>query len=394
MSFKTSLKSLIAFLINRFHSVVPLVLTQFILMRFFGISLRVTDQQSSSEYSKVIVCKYKNGANGAFCFSIDYDFPVQSRNVEDVETIFSNAVSDLTHLLELYHIPITWGICGKTVIRDVALFNCIVASNIHHDVGIHTYSHLDLSNSDYDVREIRQDIIRCIEIVNTTHPPTSFIFPWNREKHWDLLRDLSFIAYRGKIDSVRTIGQPVYQNKLWNIPETYYLSEQSIDEVSIICSLVDIAIAFQGTFHLWSHPWNLHKDGDVRYYLDNVLRPIMEYIVSQRGMNRLWICTMQEMAYYCEARRCCIIRNIEISDNETKFSIDCLIKDYRYVFSSTVTVKINVPTPYKSLQVFLDQNEVHYGEGWWKRREEPQCVYVNISFENKSRHVSIKTNMI
>ncbi|UCH37062.1 MAG: polysaccharide deacetylase family protein [Candidatus Bathyarchaeota archaeon] len=390
MNIKTSLKSLIAFLIKHFNRVVPLFFTQSILLRFFGIHLRIVNQQLTLEFREITVCKYKNGAKGAFCFSIDYDFPVQPRNVDDIETIFSKAVGNLIDLSEKYHIPITWGICGETAIQNINLFKRIGESIIPHDLGVHTYSHLDLSNSDYTAHEIRQDISQCIESINTHDQPTSFIFPWNREKHWDLLRDLGFIAYRGKINGFRTIGPPDYHNKLWNISETYYLNEKSIDEVPIICSLIDIAIAYQGVFHLWSHPWNLHKFGDVHNYQKNVTQPIMEHISTQRDMNKLWICTMQEMAYYSEARRRSIIKDIEISDNETKFSIECQIEDNRYVSSPMLTIKVKVPLPYDSLQVFLDHDEVLYGNIWWKNREEPQYIFINICFEHTSLHVLIK----
>jgi hypothetical protein len=383
---------MIAHLLNSVKSIIPLPLTQFILRRFFGINLRKTDQIKSRDCKTIIICRYKNGAKGAFCFSIDYDFPATPRNTTDCKTIFSDAVGKLLNLLELFNVPITWGICGETAMHDRSLFKQIVTSKIEHDIGIHTFSHLNFSDNGYHIDEIREDISRCILSLNMTHRPTSFIFPWNREKHWDLLRDLGFIVYRGKVEGVRTIGPPTYLNALWNIPETYYLNERSIDEVPIICSIIDIAIGFHGVFHLWSHPWNLHKDGDVHYYLQNVVQPIMEHIVNQKAMNKLWICTMQELAYYCETRRSCIIKNVEISKNETKFTVDCQITDDRYKVESNVTVKINMPTPYKSIQVFLDQKEISCGKGWWKDREEPYNVYMNLSFEKKFRHVLIKTS--
>src|SRR5713226_3860957 len=70
--------------------------------------------------------------------SVDFDVTSQSRSGNN-----SKGTQALLQLAEEHKIPITWAICGKTAEEDLKSYNAILNSSISHEIGVHTYSHLD-----------------------------------------------------------------------------------------------------------------------------------------------------------------------------------------------------------------------------------------------------------
>jgi len=363
--------------------VFPKSFTNLLLSRLFNTELKIKDDQKQKE---VIICRYKDGAEGALCVSIDFDL-LSTRYARD--RIFHEATLRILQLANHYMISFSWGICGDTTVCKPKTFQEIVHSSIKHDLGVHTFSHKDLSNPacSYDVA--CSDIIKCIEILNQAGRPVSFFFPWNREGHLAALKELGFIAYRGNQQA--KIAYPLRNKGLWDIHQTHYLSKKSAYETQVILKLLDLAISSGGVFHIWSHLWNMHVNGNVEKFMEKMLIPFFEHAATRRKEGSLWICTMRELANYSEARRNCHIETPIRKRNEIKLIVSCRINDKRFDFPPAVTLRIPLRKRADVLKVFVDKKESCQDKDWHTTEtRSAKYLFLTLPFQNPARQVLIQ----
>lgn len=356
----------------------------FLLSSLFNIDLKIEDGE---KLKGVIICRYKDGAKGALCFSIDFDFP--SARFGNIDRVFREATLRILQLADHYMIPFSWGICGDTAVCEPRIFQKIVQSSIKHDLGGHTFSHKDLSNPACSYGVARLDIAEGMKVLNQAGRPVSFIFPWNREGHLATLQELGFIAYRGNQQA--RISYPLRNKGLWDIHQTYYLSRKSPYELKVILKLLDLAISYGGVFHIWSHPWNLHLDGNVEKFTEKVLIPFFEHAATRRKEGSLWICTMRELANYSEARRNCQIETSIRKGNNIKLVVSCRSSDKGFDFPPTITLRIPLPKRPSVLKVFVDKKEAYPDKNWYTvEKRDARYLYLTLSFEKPTRQVFIQ----
>lgn len=147
------------------------------------------------------------------------------------ETKCRGAIDFLLGVFEKYNIPATWAICGHLFLdhcqkengvlhKDMPRFkdgwyDCdpgtdiyrdplyygkdiiekIMSSRIEHEIGYHSFSHIDFSQCSREVAEA--EIRKGIELANEFGIPfKSFVFPWNNVGHLDILKKYGFLIYR------------------------------------------------------------------------------------------------------------------------------------------------------------------------------------------------------
>ncbi|MEM3802852.1 MAG: polysaccharide deacetylase family protein [Conexivisphaerales archaeon] len=225
------------------------------------------------------------GSKATFCISIDFDVTRPHRR-------FANKQGTLLalKLFEKYKIKATWAICGKTAEEDPESYDRIIGSSIAHEIAIHTYSHLDVSTA--TELELERDIEKCIEVLHVDNQPVTFIFPWNRVAHLDVLQRMGFKTFRGK---ERQIGLPYMENGLWNIPPVHYLGSKAYGTQNYIKKLIDLCISARCNFHLWFHPWDLVKPNPLDFSRET-FEPVLKYLAEKRDKGVLANLTMMELA--------------------------------------------------------------------------------------------------
>jgi len=224
-------------------------------------------------------------SGAACCISVDFD-ATGERRLE-----LNTAGTRLAIEMSMRHnIPMTWAICGKTAEADPHSYETILNCGIPHEVGVHTYSHVDVSMCGED--ELVTEVERCISLLGLKERPRTFIFPWNREAHFEVLARLGFTAYRGE---KRGIGMPRNERGLWNIRPVCYLSENSYGAASLVKRFIDLCVSTRSIFHLWFHPWSIVVPSPSRYEVE-VLEPIFGYIDGMREEGKLDVVTMGELA--------------------------------------------------------------------------------------------------
>lgn len=246
---------------------------------------------------------YPGGTKAASVISIDFDHLTKSANSSTIRWIPEKSPQLLEknrigtkHLIELsekYSVPMTWAICGQTAADDPESYHRIADSKLQ-EVGVHTFAHLDVAGS--SAEELRTDIEKCLSVLNLTNPPTTFIFPWNREGHFELLKELGFKTYREKN---RVIGAPRVEHGLVNIPPTYYVDYKSLGAFELMTRYVDLCISWNSVFHLWLHPWSVvpgSDDNSAKFFLEKTLEPVFSYMDRKRNERELALCSMRDLS--------------------------------------------------------------------------------------------------
>jgi len=230
---------------------------------------------------------YPGNAKAACCISVDFDATRPGR-----APLNHAGTEALLALGEKYRIPMTWAICGKTAEEDERAYEMVLTSSVAHEIGVHTYSHVAVPNC--TVEQLVDEVERCIRSLRLNQRPSTFVFPWNREGHFDVLRRLGFKAYRS---ADRAIGNPKrMENGLWNIPPVYYVDEKSYGAQSLITRYIDICLMYRSVFHLWLHPWSLLQKGNTFPLVERTLDPVFAHMSSLRGSGSMAVSTMGELA--------------------------------------------------------------------------------------------------
>lgn len=229
--------------------------------------------------------QYPGGAKAAACVSVDFDVTVDTRrSANHVGT------QQLLELSEAHGVPLTWAICGMTAAADGEAYRRILSSSVKQEMAIHTYSHMDAQKS--DAVEFENDIRKCVKSLGLASAPLTFVFPWNRENHFDVLRRMGFRTYRGKD---RAIGPPVRSNELWNIRPVYYVDQKSHGAESLMIKYANLCAKTRSVFHLWTHPWGIVIGGDAAP-MARTLDPVFSHLREMNQAGDLALCTMGELA--------------------------------------------------------------------------------------------------
>jgi len=326
------------------------------------------------------VARYLNGSQGCLCISVDFD-----NRDERKRAISTKATIELVDLSEEFSIPITWAICGTTAINEDEAFRRIVSSKVGHELAIHTFDHQDFSDPTCDEGSARSQITKTIQILPPSGSPATFVFPWNRYGHFDLLKDEGFIAYRGR---KRRLGYPSKISDLWDIHPLVYISEKSYSYSGILKALVDLAITHRALFHLWLHPWNMEAGGDVSKYLSDTLRPLFQHVKSRRQEGKLWLCTLGELANYCEARSNCTLTHFNPEDRSIIIDAKCEIKDDRFNKRQFLTLGVKIPKN-GVRELREDGNKIEKGDIMTVEDRDGRMLYVNVFFDKPAKQLYI-----
>ena len=230
--------------------------------------------------------EYPGQTRAAACMSIDFDANSPQRKAANHVGTFA-----LVDLSEKYEIPLTWAICGKDAEADQDAYQRLKRSTVRPDIGVHTYSHIDVSKS--SAEEVEAEVKRCIGTLGLSTAPRTFVFPWNREAHFPVIAKLGFTSYRAK---QRAISAPMRSNGMWNIPPVYYIDQKSIGAGELVNKYLDLCVRYRSVFHLWTHPWGLVEDGTAAAMVRTTLEPVFSHMKDLREAGLLSTTTMADIA--------------------------------------------------------------------------------------------------
>jgi peptidoglycan/xylan/chitin deacetylase (PgdA/CDA1 family) len=196
------------------------------------------------------------------------------------------------------------------------LIQSILESPVGHELGTHSFSHINFTPACADPTLVRREIEEsAIAMQRFGIRPRSLVYPYNNRVHayLDLLAEFSITAVR-KRDQQCRLSYPertpsgvykFYESMILRTPKYYdYLDKVKIFMVK--------AAESQAVFYLWFHP-----SEPASVFEDELLR-IIQYIDSQRKKGLVWVATMGEIAAYCEARE---KLSLEVTKTENEMRI-------------------------------------------------------------------------
>lgn len=156
------------------------------------------------------------------------------------------------------------------------LISKIINSKIKHEIGCHTFSHIDCSEEVCSSEVFEAEVNECKkEASKRGLELKSFVHPGHTIGHLNKLVELGFTSFQS--DSGNVLGYPVkHKNGLWELKRTYefgYRKEWEIDyHIYRYKKIIDRAIHNKSVCNFWFHP-SFNK-----CFLDDVFPEILEYI--------------------------------------------------------------------------------------------------------------------
>lgn len=262
----------------------------------------------------------------------------------------------LVELLDTYRVPATWAVVGHLLLSKCdrahathpidddwfaaergdwadrpelrfapGLARTIVDADVDHEIGCHTFSHVDFGNETTTTPIARAELVASLEAAESSTVPaamSSVVFPHNSVGHRDVLAEWGFTAYRGvgpngdppSTSTLRTIGSAtigtpplveptIDEFGLVNVPASMHLYGLSgavgrVCErlwrdpvVAAACRGIDAATDGDDVFHLWLRPNDLVSDHDIER-----LRTVLAYVARRRELSGLDVETMRTVA--------------------------------------------------------------------------------------------------
>jgi len=364
--------------------------------------------------SGIEVAAFRDNADAASCISADFEmgWGWRSRGQTGAELMGERErrhVPLILALLKEYSVPITWatvghlflesctrssnGLAHATMPRPLSdgtwngdwywpdpcsnvrrapawygpdLIQQIVESTVPHEIGTHSFSHINFQ-APYSSREVVfSELETCIDLMRPFgRKPRTLIFPRHQAEYayLPLLANAGVTVVRHRDTKVR-LSYPertasgvyrVYESMNLRIAKHYdYLEKAKI--------FIRKAMERRAAYALWFHP------SDPTEWFDPQLRAILQYMAAERQRGRLWITTMQELAAYCEAREQLHLR-IDRRDNScVTIALESSLDTSRYG-TPVVTLLVPVPSRPKSAWIGLQGERIPVDVCWTPDRD-------------------------
>ena len=214
-------------------------------------------------------------------------------------------------------------ICKDPLYYGKDIVEKIVSSLIEHEIGYHSFSHIDFSKCRREVAEA--EIRTGVRLANKLGIKfKSFVFPYNKVGHVDVLKENRFEIYRGRnlerwdIDqgsAVRRINGIIDKMTppsttwprsiagIWGVPSSmgFFVSDPVFTWLLTLRGKMGIlrAIHLKKIFHIFLHPWNIVENPA----LEEELERFLVFASGKRQRGKLCIITMGELASRLNKRR-------------------------------------------------------------------------------------------
>lgn len=345
----------------------------------------------------VDIAPFPDGAPAAACISADFELSWAWREweTEARDSMGARGRRNVPHilaLLEEFQVPITWATIGHLFLdgcsrssdgmahgsmprpphndrwegdwyrddpctdaeRDPLwyapdLIEQILDSSVAHELGTHTFSHIDFSAESSDEALVESEIqesSRAMARFGLT--ARSLVYPFNKMGHAYLqqLAGLGITAVRHRDGDVRLCYPVQSESGVFKIYESMNLRDPIRYDYRVKAAVfLDHAARRRAVFHLWFHP------SDRREVFDNQMRALLEELAERRERRAIWIATMTEIAAYCGARS-----QTEVSVHRGEGELDIRVEsDFDPSRYGTTELTLAVTTPESPSRVLVQE---------------------------------------
>lgn len=293
------------------------------------------------------VIRFSGNYKGGIIISADFElgwafrYSKTNSNPEKMASLSRKNIPFLLKIFELYNIPITWATVGHLFLNECKKgdhdwlhripyfenkhwlfdkgdwFDCdpytswenakswyapdliesILNSRVKHEIGCHTFSHIDFSYENCPPEVAEDEIKACVYSAKRWGITLkSMVFPGGTFGNLEVLKKYGFQIYRKNMNFdmsypfKNTFGLLVTPSSAglgdygfgWSIE--YFLKRYK--------KYIDKAINTGTVCHFWLHP------SIDEWFLKRIFPDILKYAAEKREAGKLWIGTMSEIANY------------------------------------------------------------------------------------------------
>jgi hypothetical protein len=195
------------------------------------------------------------------------------------------------------------------------LIEQVMEAKVGHELGSHSFSHIDFSAETSDRELVRREMEQCLVVMTPLGLKLrSLVYPFNNMGHTyhDLLHQFGIIAVRHRDERIRLSYPERSASGVYKIYESMNLRSANRYHYRDKAELfIDHAVQQGASYHLWFHP------SDPRSLFQKEFYEILQIIDRQRGAGNVWVATMGDLASYCEARECISLQSKLERDQRT-----------------------------------------------------------------------------
>jgi peptidoglycan/xylan/chitin deacetylase (PgdA/CDA1 family) len=183
------------------------------------------------------------------------------------------------------------------------LIQMIIDSKVNHEIGSHTFSHIDFSDKNCPKQVAEDEIKACIEAIKPYNRYIeSIVFPGGTWGNIDVLKQYNLKIYRKKNDFdltypyrdnhgllVSASSGSLEFNQLYGWSIEYFLQRSK--------KIINRAIDTNTIAHLWFHP-SLDP-----FFLEYLFPKFFHFISQEREKGKLWIGPMNKIAEHINNKK-------------------------------------------------------------------------------------------
>ena len=351
---------------------------------------------TSKVFDGIRIAPFKNNALAAISISADFElnWAFRGHSPKERNSRGFTARQNFGYLLELFRshrVPITWATVGHlflescerhksglahpnmprppcnhrwegdwyvhdpctNMVKDPLwyapdLIQKIIDSEISHEIGTHSFSHIDFSLHNSNSHLIQREIEECILAMEPFRiKPKSLVYPFNNMGHsyMRLLSELGITSVRYRDKRVRLSYPERTSDGVYKIFESMNTrTARHYDYLVKAKIFIEEAMKRNAAYHLWFHP------SDPICVLRNEFRRIVEYIARKRNEGQVWVTTMNDLAAYCEARETINLK-VKCNGKESTVILESKLDKQRF---GEPEVTLVIPTEKSPKDIFLN----------------------------------------
>jgi peptidoglycan/xylan/chitin deacetylase (PgdA/CDA1 family) len=240
----------------------------------------------------------------------------------------------------------------------------IIQAKVPHEVGSHSFSHIDFSPQTSDRELVKKEMEESLAAMAPFGLRfKSLVYPFNHMGHsyHDLLHQYGVIAVRHRDEKVRLSYPERSPAGVYKIYESMNLrSSDHYDYRDKAELFIDHAVQHGMAYHLWFHP------SDPRAVFQKEFCEILQIIQRQREAGNVWVATMGSLASYCEARECTSLQS-KTEKGHTTLQIRSSLDTNKYG-TPDVTLVVPSKTMPKRIQRQIGTSVETVPDGAWAKR--------------------------
>jgi hypothetical protein len=207
------------------------------------------------------------------------------------------------------------------------LIQLIRSSKVKHEIGSHSFSHIDFSKNTSTRELVEQELRACIKVMAPYGLHLrSLVYPFNNMGHHylDLIGGLGLTAVRHRAKHVRLSYPERTPSGVYKLYESMNLRRaKHYDYIDKAVMFMEEAFARQAAYHIWFHPSDPRDVFETEFY--GIIRSMAEF----RQQGKLWVATMGDLAAYCEAREQTTL-DVQRNADELRITLRCNYDIKRY----------------------------------------------------------------